>query len=332
MIADAAARGSIRAYALATAQRGLCRLRAGRLRAAEADARAALEVLDGRSVVQTAVASAALAGALTELGELDARGRRAAPPSHRTGGGPETHVGPVVEDVRGRLHAAAGRWEEVLVATEACAAWERHFEVRHGGWPAWRGLAAEAHAELGHAAEARRLGAEGVDARPRRTASRARSGSRCAARPAPKRIPSAGSCCCWRRPTSCRPGRCGPRRHARRPRSATRSRPPARPTTRGRRTRPRWRRRRRSARGPSSSARATAWCASAPAHAGARACGAQALTAGERRVAELAAQGVPNREIAELLFLTLKTVENHLTATYRKLGISSRAQLADRLG
>jgi DNA-binding NarL/FixJ family response regulator len=59
--------------------------------------------------------------------------------------------------------------------------------------------------------------------------------------------------------------------------------------------------------------------------------GVQALTSGERRVAELAAQGMPNREIAERLFLTPKTVETHLTSTYRKLGISSRAQLADRL-
>jgi DNA-binding NarL/FixJ family response regulator len=59
--------------------------------------------------------------------------------------------------------------------------------------------------------------------------------------------------------------------------------------------------------------------------------GAGALTPAERRVAELAAAGTSNRAIAEGLFLTLKTVENHLTAVYRKLGISSRTQLADHL-
>ncbi|HYN99940.1 MAG TPA: LuxR C-terminal-related transcriptional regulator, partial [Actinomycetota bacterium] len=55
--------------------------------------------------------------------------------------------------------------------------------------------------------------------------------------------------------------------------------------------------------------------------------GADALTPAERRVAELAAQGLTNRQIAESLFLTTRTVEHHLTATYQKLGITSRAEL-----
>jgi len=59
--------------------------------------------------------------------------------------------------------------------------------------------------------------------------------------------------------------------------------------------------------------------------------GAAALTPGERRVAELAAQGHKNRQIAERLSVSPNTVEVHLTNTYRKLAISSRAQLADVL-
>ena len=55
--------------------------------------------------------------------------------------------------------------------------------------------------------------------------------------------------------------------------------------------------------------------------------GAAALTAAQRRVAQLAADGLGNRAIAERLFLTEKTVEGHLGAAYRKLGISSRSQL-----
>jgi DNA-binding CsgD family transcriptional regulator len=59
--------------------------------------------------------------------------------------------------------------------------------------------------------------------------------------------------------------------------------------------------------------------------------GAEALTAAERRVAELAAGGLPNREIAATLFVTVRTVENHLARAYRKLGIASRRALAAEL-
>ena len=60
--------------------------------------------------------------------------------------------------------------------------------------------------------------------------------------------------------------------------------------------------------------------------------GAGALTPSERRIAELAAAGQQNREIAEALFVTTATVEYHLRNAYRKLGISSRTQLAGALG
>jgi DNA-binding CsgD family transcriptional regulator len=52
------------------------------------------------------------------------------------------------------------------------------------------------------------------------------------------------------------------------------------------------------------------------------------LTASERRVAEMAATGRTNREIAQALFVTPKTVENHLSRVYTKLGVSSRRELA----
>jgi DNA-binding CsgD family transcriptional regulator len=55
--------------------------------------------------------------------------------------------------------------------------------------------------------------------------------------------------------------------------------------------------------------------------------GLEALTASERRVAELAAAGMSNPEIAQALFVTLNTVEGHLRHAYRKLSISSRGQL-----
>jgi DNA-binding CsgD family transcriptional regulator len=55
--------------------------------------------------------------------------------------------------------------------------------------------------------------------------------------------------------------------------------------------------------------------------------GTGALTASERRVADLAAEGNSNRDIAQTLFVTPKTVEVHLSNAYRKLGIRSRREL-----
>lgn len=52
----------------------------------------------------------------------------------------------------------------------------------------------------------------------------------------------------------------------------------------------------------------------------------------ERRVAALAAQGNTNRQIAEKLFMTISTVEQHLTKVYRKLNVTRRADLLLKLG
>ena len=59
--------------------------------------------------------------------------------------------------------------------------------------------------------------------------------------------------------------------------------------------------------------------------------GPESLTPSERRIAELAAAGHSNRDIAQTLYVTPKTVEVHLTSVYRKLGISTRTALSDSL-
>jgi DNA-binding CsgD family transcriptional regulator len=59
--------------------------------------------------------------------------------------------------------------------------------------------------------------------------------------------------------------------------------------------------------------------------------GVLALTASERRVADLAAGGRTNRDIAQALYVTPKTVEVHLSNAYRKLGIASRRELTRAL-
>jgi DNA-binding CsgD family transcriptional regulator len=59
--------------------------------------------------------------------------------------------------------------------------------------------------------------------------------------------------------------------------------------------------------------------------------GVDSLTASERRVCRLAASGLRNSDIAQALFISLRTVETHLGHAYRKLDITSRAELSHAL-
>jgi DNA-binding NarL/FixJ family response regulator len=55
------------------------------------------------------------------------------------------------------------------------------------------------------------------------------------------------------------------------------------------------------------------------------------LTHAEQRTAEMAATGLSNKEIAQALYVTVHTVEVHLSRAYAKLGVRSRTQLANAL-
>ena len=65
--------------------------------------------------------------------------------------------------------------------------------------------------------------------------------------------------------------------------------------------------------------------------AGGRGSSRDALTATEQKVAELAASGLRNREIATRMFLSEKTIEANLSRIYGKLEIRSRSELVRRL-
>jgi DNA-binding CsgD family transcriptional regulator len=56
------------------------------------------------------------------------------------------------------------------------------------------------------------------------------------------------------------------------------------------------------------------------------------LSETERRVAALAAEGLANKEIASRLYVTVRTVEAHLSKIYAKLGVRSRVELVSRVG
>jgi DNA-binding CsgD family transcriptional regulator len=60
--------------------------------------------------------------------------------------------------------------------------------------------------------------------------------------------------------------------------------------------------------------------------------GVESLTPSQRRVADMAARDMSNREIAETLFVTRRTVETHLSQVYMKLDIESREALPEALG
>jgi DNA-binding CsgD family transcriptional regulator len=65
---------------------------------------------------------------------------------------------------------------------------------------------------------------------------------------------------------------------------------------------------------------------------GRRSSGDDQLTPSERRAADLAASGLSNKQIADQLFVSVYTVESHLSHAYAKLGVRSRSQLARHLG
>ena len=56
------------------------------------------------------------------------------------------------------------------------------------------------------------------------------------------------------------------------------------------------------------------------------------LSGREREIAELAGQGVSSQDIADRLFLSIRTVNNHLQNAYTKLGVNRREQLGEALG
>lgn len=69
------------------------------------------------------------------------------------------------------------------------------------------------------------------------------------------------------------------------------------------------------------------WARAELARIGGRPRGTTELTETERQAAELAAAGLTNTEIADRLFVSLRTAESNLTRIYRKLGVHSRAEM-----
>jgi len=328
-LAYARARASIPATAYLTSRRGWVALRRGAVARAETDARTAIELLTGHGIPQgIPLALGLLVETLIEAGETDA----AELALRSSGPGAEVRPGPTANfllEARSLLHLAQGRTRDGL---EGLLEFGRRDELWGGASPLasrWRSHASLALALLGDGEQARRMAADDLE-RARRWGTA--SGVGVALRAAALVDGGAESVDRLREAV------------------ATLERSPARLeqaralTDLGAALRRA--NRRAEARGALQdglqlAGRCGAGALAERARTELRAAGgrtsdptgsgAEQLTASERRVAELAAQGQSNPEIAQALFVTRKTVETHLGHVYRKLDISGRGQLGPAL-
>lgn len=328
-LAKARASSSITGFAWALAWRAYANLALGRLVEAEADARATLDSIDLRpDDPGVAVARVWLAGSLTAQGRFaDASSTLAAIPED----GPPNLITYLVLATRARLHLARGdyrsaasdleRYYTQRASGERLAQWRRPavgpFPFRSlwaraltglGDLNAARALIAEelplarafgTHRAIGmtlHAASLLEQGDAQLDLLREATGELARSQSR---------LEYAAALCDYGAALR----RANRRADARAPLNA------ALAIARDAHARPLQDR-------AAQELRAAGARVSRP-----QASGTDALTASERRIAGMAAAGMSNRDIAQALFVTVKTVETHLAHVYQKLNLTGRNQL-----
>jgi DNA-binding CsgD family transcriptional regulator len=326
---DARRKGSVIGFAVASCWRSHLAYRRGRIDDAEADARSALAIVqEQRWVLGLPAAVAFLVEALVERGEHDAAWRvleGVVDEEHARRSG----LFDLLLYSRARLHMACCRPREALADLESCGRGQDALGVRNPAVIPWRSAAAEAYANLGDLDRTRRLAGEdlelarasgsawatGIALRAAASAERGLAAVRrleeginvLAASPHRLELARAhvdlgaalrrgGQRAAARDPL--REGldlahRCGAKALADRARVEL-------VATGARPRRP-------------------------------QRTGVDALTPSERRVADMATQGLTNKEIAQALFVTQKTVEVHLRSTYRKLDIRSRAELPSQL-
>jgi DNA-binding CsgD family transcriptional regulator len=327
---DARRQGSLIAYATASTMRSLLAYRVGRLVESEADARGAIDATRLQGWPAWSIGVAFLVDALIETGRLD-EAQRVLDESDLGPRIPEGLVMAPVLAARGRLRIATG---DLAAGVEDLLEWGRRSDrgenLGTAGTPTFRTYAAPALASIGKEAEARRLIAEELELARRWGARRAIGMALHAAglvEPAEK-----GRALLEQAVEALRHTDAG-LEHARalidlgaalrRSGRASEARAPLRE-------------------GMDLAHRCRASPLTARAHDELAASGVrrrprtmlrgvEALTPSERRIAQLAATGRTNREIAHSLFITRKTVEMHLHNAYRKLDIDSRAELPDAL-
>ena len=327
-IAQFRERGLLGAVAAAAAFRAHAQYLAGRLAAAEADARLWLEQPAMAAwPIPSAVATATLVFVQVEHGQLD-EARRALDAFERSPHDPEAVPSQPLRSGRAYLLAAEGKPQQALETLRECERFERDWHAHAGLWVAWRSQAALCRLAVGDQPEACRLADQELALARAFGAKRAigialhahalvHDADQEALAEAIEKLADSGARLEHARATidlGSAIRRTGKRADARRALAdgadlahhcgATALVDRAREELRLAGARPR-----RLAQ-----------------------TGRDALTPAELRVAELAAQGDTNKQIAQALFVTLRTVEMHLSNSYRKLDIQTREQLPAALG
>jgi DNA-binding NarL/FixJ family response regulator len=321
-------RGWLIALAHGSWFRAMALVRAGEVRDAEADARLAFEY---KLPVAPAPAMlwclAALVDALVEADDLagadaalTAAGQQASPPAGAL-------AAPLLLQGRARLRLAQHRPQDALADAQVAGLRARELGVRHAVFASWRAEAVEALVLRGEVAEARRLAREQLELSEQLGTPGAHGAAlRVLARTDTEPIPT------LERAVEMLAGSPARLEHTRalvdlgaalrRANRRTDAREPLRRALeQADRTGMLLLARRAREELNAAGARPRRSALSGPG----------ALTPAEHRVAELAARGHGNREIAERLYVTQRTVETHLTRAFQKLEISSRADLATAL-
>jgi len=328
-IAQARATGDSTRLAMGLANRGWLALSRGDLSAAEADTRTALAATELPAPPMFRVLNGAVfLEALIEQGELDAAEQALAPLDSETESG--SLISPPLRFARGRLRVAQGRVAEGLKDILAVGTLLTRSLVTSPAALSWRSEAALAHLALGDHESAERLAEEELELARAFGAPRALGVA----------LRAAGVVAGGDRGASLLREAIDAleRGDARLERARALADLGAMLRRRNRRTEARELLREALDAAHRAGARPLAEYAETELRAtGARPRrvvlrGLDSLTASERRVAELASQGLTNREIAQMLFITARTVEGHLTSVFRKLKLDSRNGLSAVLG
>jgi DNA-binding CsgD family transcriptional regulator len=324
LLAAARRRGALREMVAVSVSRADAWLECGALAEAEADARWALERAVG---VRRLHAGSELCNVLIERDALDEAERELERVS--AGLASSSVEGLRVLFARGRLRVAQGRLEEGLRdLLDAGRRWQQAGFVVFNAQP-WREEAAITHASLGNAEEARRLAGEQVElaqafGRPRTLGVSLRAAGLVQGGETGLALLSEAVQTLTGAPSPLELAR------ARSDYGAALRRAGRRVQARAELERALDLAHRLGARRIANQARTELIAAGAKPRRDAIT-GRDALTAGELRVARLAAEGLTNREIAQALFITTRTAKAHLNHIYRKLDITRRNQLAGAL-